>query len=109
MRGFLRFSVSLRKEDACLGEELCLVKIGSAFEINYIQRDHVTCDIACADLVEVGVIQHIRCLRAKLNIHSFINAGVLEQGSIPTPGARTEYRTPAGVAGSNAVRGWVGK
>src|SRR6266699_3390491 len=63
----------------------------------------------CADMVEVGVIQHIRSLRAKLNIHSFMNAGVFEQGSIPTPGARPEYRTSAGVAGSNAFRGRVGK
>src|SRR6267154_4792353 len=42
-------------------------------ETNWIEQEE------CADLVEVGVIQHIRCFHAKLNIHPFTNAGVLKQ------------------------------
>ena len=62
-----------------------------------------------ADLVEVGVIQYIRGLHAKLNIHAFTKAGVLEQRSVPAPGARPEYRTPGCVSRSNAVCGRISK
>ncbi len=83
-------------------DNACVARTHHLAEVSRIQEE-------CAYLVEVGVIQHIRRLRAKLHIHSFADRSVLEQRCIPAPGTRPEYGTPAGVAGSNAVRGWVGK
>jgi hypothetical protein len=62
-----------------------------------------------ADLVKVGVIQYIGGLSTELNIDSLIYIRVFEQGSIPSPGAWTKYRTAWGVPGPNTVRGWIGK
>ena len=62
-----------------------------------------------ADLIKVGVIQYIRALRAKLDVHAFSNFRIFEERCVPAPRSGTKYRTTRSVAWSNAAGGRITK